>query len=319
MEDSLRNWLKSFGLHEYEKRFENDGWENLDDVFHIDQDDLNECIHKAGHRKIFHLAVQETKATGVHPSVKIQESNEGPNPDDDYSYLEQKTKEVELWLKRIGLGQYAANFQEEGWDRLEVIKDMDDQEIRNCIHKPGHRTRFKIAMKRDDPASFELMSPEISATVVPDAIQEKYVKKWLTENGLQLYFGKLVEEGWDTLDVLFELDNNEADLKECISRPGHRKRFQRAVIREQAERNHGAQTSVKVSEEMENMQVTMQTGTDDITYVRNASNDSNTDSVTVPKFFVPAATEPLSKSKKNFIADVASVKEDGLNQRYASC
>ena len=177
MEESLRNWLKSFSLHEYEERFEQDGWEKLDDVFHIDEYDLNECILKAGHRKIFHLAVQETKATGVHPSVRIQETNEGPNSDDNYSNLEQKTKDVEFWLQRIGLGQYVANFKEEGWDRLEVIKDMDDQEICNCIHKPGHRARFKIAMKEDDPASFNLMSREVNAMVVPDAIQEKRCQK----------------------------------------------------------------------------------------------------------------------------------------------
>ena len=149
--------------------------------------------------------------------------------------------------------------------------------------------------------------------------KKKDVKNWLTKNGLELYFDKLVEKGWDTLEVLFELDNNETDLKECISKPGHRQRFQRAVIREQAKRNHGAEIDVKVTEEMENMQVTMQTGTEDIMYLHNASNDTNTDSVTVPKGFMTAETEPLQKSKNHFIADVVSVKEDGLNQRYAYC
>ena len=325
MEESLRNWLKSYGLQEYAERLEDDGWEKLDDIFHIDEHELNACIHKAGHRKRFHHAVEEAKATGVHPSITNQETNkEAFSPSDDNSCGNTNTTDVEIWLQTIGLGQYVTNLQEAGWDWLEVIKEMGEQDIRNCIDKAGHRKRFQISMKRYDPASFHQISSEANATVIPDSVQEKEkddVKIWLTKNGLELYFNKLFEKGWDNLEVLFELGANEEDLKECICKPGHRRRFQRAVTNKRATENCDPMRSVKVYGETENTPVTRRTEMEDNAYMQHASNESNSDFATVRDDFESSTLDSLQSSygsdKDNHIADDGITTEDDLVLRYA--
>ena len=327
MEESLRNWLKSNDLLEYAERLENDGWEKLDDIFHIDEYELNACIHKAGHRKRFHRAVEESKETGVHPSITNQDTDkEAFSPSDDNSCGNTNNTNVEIWLQIIGLGQYVTNLQEAGWDRLEVIKEMGEEDIRNCIDKAGHRKRLQIAMKRYDPSSFHQMSSEVNATVISDSVKEKDdVKIWLSENGLKGYFEKLVEKGWDNLEVLFELVTNEEDLKECICKPGHRSRFRRAVTNERATENCDQITSLNVYGETENMPVTRQTGETneikDIAYMQHASNESNSDLATVRDDFESSTIESLQSSydsdKGNHIAGDGITTEDDLILRYA--
>ena len=322
MDDDVRNWLKSFGLQEYEEQFGKDGWETLDDIFHIDEHDLNACIRKPGHRKIFHLAVQETEATGVHASLKIKETNnEDLTTNYDENYDDSKAKDVEAFLQSIGLGHYISNFKKEGWDRLEVICDMDEQEVHNCIDKPGHRKKFQIALKRSDISSFDQMSPELSASVLSDKPQENDVKSWLEGHNLDQYFDRLVGEGWDTIDVLFKLGENEEDLKECIDKPGHRKRFQLAVISERSKENQDTSPKVKLPEKWDDIQIAQITKRKDIDYLQDACLDTRSDLSTVRKEFAASQIEPLENNngsdKENPDAEGAIVKnkEDGLVQR----
>lgn len=320
MEDDVRNWLKSFGLQEYEDQFEKDGWEKLDDILHIDEYDLHACIHKPGHRKIFQLAIQEIEATGMHPSVKIKETNnENSDPNDDENFIDSRAKDVEYMLRSIGLGLYVSKFKEEGWDRLEVVNDMDEQDVCSCIDKPGHRKKFQIAHRKGDISSFSQISSESRASVMPDESQEKEdVKRWLEENNLEQYCDRLVDEGWDTLEVLFEIGDNEEDLKTCIGKPGHRKRFQRAVNIEMSKRNHDTSPKVKLSEERDDIQITQRK---DIAYLQDASRDIQSDLSKVCGEFAPSQTQPLDKAKgsdkENSAAESTIVinKADELEQR----
>ena len=61
-------------------------------------------------------------------------------------------EEVQRWLQSIGLDRYAAKFEEEGWDTLEILCDMTPDEIERCIDKPGHRRKFVNGLKEKPPS-----------------------------------------------------------------------------------------------------------------------------------------------------------------------
>ena len=241
MEDNVRNWLKSFGLQDYAKIFEEYGWEILDDLFDIDADNLTICMPKPGHRKRFELALQKTKNTGMRYPVKTDdEMNIDNNSPDDGASYDPNANAVAIWLQRHGLEQYVLKFEDEGWDMLEVITHMDEHDIQKCIDKPGHRVKFQIALEKHGIEK----GYGHNASALPDSAEVKHVvESWLKENNLHQYIAKFNDDGWDTFECLIELGRHEEDLKRCIDKPGHRVRFQRALERERLSENR-VQTEV---------------------------------------------------------------------------
>ena len=60
---------------------------------------------------------------------------------------ERSMHKVAEWLKENDLGQYIAKFEEYGWDELSVLSDMTLGDIAMCIQKPGHKAKFKRALR----------------------------------------------------------------------------------------------------------------------------------------------------------------------------
>ena len=52
------------------------------------------------------------------------------------------------WLKRHNLKKYICKFEEYGWDDISLLYDMTETDIETCIQKPGHKAKFKKALKR---------------------------------------------------------------------------------------------------------------------------------------------------------------------------
>ena len=275
MDEDVRNWLKSFGLQEYVKTFEEDGWETREDLFEIDADNLKSCMPKPGHRKRFELALQKTKNPGKRygSPIKIDnETNKDYNSRDDGASDGPKTSVVGIWLQRHGLEQYVLNFEAEGWDMLEVITHMNDYDVQKCIDKPGHRMKFQIALEKH---GIEIDS-DLYASAMQDSAEEQHmVESWLKENNLHQYVDKLNNDGWDTFECLLELGRHEEALKRCIDKPGHRKRFQRALERKRSsEKNtlQGEARSVQETTERETEKENIaysETGISDLTKAQN--------------------------------------------------
>ena len=224
----VRNWLRKYGLQKYSKILEEDGWEKLSDLFEIDEDDLKTCMDKPGHRKRFHLAVQETKSNGsqTRATICIKEPT-GVDDEDDWNTCHPRTKLVEGWLKKYGLGQYIIDFKNGGWDIPEVVVEMDEENIKACINKPGHRKKFYQALKHENLKDIMETHSQLSESEL--ALQRQDLENWLKRNNLEQYINSLEEDGWDSIDVLFEIIEDEENLKRCIEKPGHRKRFKLAV------------------------------------------------------------------------------------------
>ena len=60
-------------------------------------------------------------------------------------------EEVRKWLSLNGLGDYSSNFEKDGWDDLSLLSEMNDCELKRCIQKPGHRARFRKALRSSNP------------------------------------------------------------------------------------------------------------------------------------------------------------------------
>ena len=234
--EGVRNWLRGFGLEEYVPMFEEDGWDKLHVLFHINEEELENCIHKPGHRKRFHLALETTHTFDTKHQTEDVYPTQGhgiyPNID-----------EVNNWLKRFGLDQYISNFEDKGWDTLDVLSHMNEEDIKTCICKPGHRKKLQLAIAKPthaDPRSFfskqEYSSNKCESSQDIEVCSRKQqtiscpkeaVDRWLINNDLAQYIEPFEKDGWDTLEVLFQID--EECLKHCISKPGHRTLFQLAI------------------------------------------------------------------------------------------
>lgn len=56
-------------------------------------------------------------------------------------------EEVNSWLCSNGLGEYFPKFKEHGWEELSLLPEMSDSELVMCITKPGHRAKFRKALR----------------------------------------------------------------------------------------------------------------------------------------------------------------------------
>ena len=73
------------------------------------------------------------------------------------------------WLTENNLEIYVPKFKEYGWDDKLLLFEMADSDIELCIQKPGHRARFKKALRR------EMVNPSVTTQtdMEMELIQEK--------------------------------------------------------------------------------------------------------------------------------------------------
>lgn len=54
---------------------------------------------------------------------------------------------VSEWMREHDLEVYIEKFEEQGWDTLPVLLEMTESDIEMCIQKPGHKAKFKRALR----------------------------------------------------------------------------------------------------------------------------------------------------------------------------
>ena len=55
---------------------------------------------------------------------------------------------VKIWLLRNGLGEYATKFEDDGWDDITLLTDIEDDDLKRIIGKRGHIVKFKKALEK---------------------------------------------------------------------------------------------------------------------------------------------------------------------------
>ena len=53
---------------------------------------------------------------------------------------------VRKWLENLQLGIYAEAFEISGWDDIESIKLMTEDDVKHIVGKPGHVRKIHTAM-----------------------------------------------------------------------------------------------------------------------------------------------------------------------------
>ena len=244
--EEVRNWLRGFGLEDYAEKFQEDGWDKLAVLFHITDEDLENCILKPGHRKRFHLALtNRINITSIQSDRDDSTTQANDVPGESRNFCS-NLKHVAGWLKRFGLGEYTPCFEENGWDIVEVLAYMEGNDIKDCISKPGHRKKFQLAINSHNCTDEFTLNQNINTSVrnmeaqldicigETNTSEHDEVNAWLTTHGLEHYIKAFTTDGWDTLEVLSKIETDY--LKQCISKPGHRKCFQLAMQEYQFEK-----------------------------------------------------------------------------------
>ena len=54
---------------------------------------------------------------------------------------------VAEWFIKYDLEEYTQTFEDYGWDNLPVLLEMTEKDIGLCIQKPGHKAKFKRALR----------------------------------------------------------------------------------------------------------------------------------------------------------------------------
>lgn len=110
-------------------------------------------------------------------------------------------EELRIWLRGQGLEQHASKFEELGWDSVDILQDMEPDDIKVCIDKPGHRKKFEKGLKTNPPASDTGMpAEEVKSYRSEDTkLDEENVK---TEQHVEAQLGQLITEiTYDTADT----------------------------------------------------------------------------------------------------------------------
>ena len=73
----------------------------------------------------------------------------------------------------------------------------------------------------------------------------KDIKEWAEDNNIQDYLDKFIEAGFDTLDVISEIEQNDLDYMQ-ITLPGHRKKILLAISKLKASKqSHNNQNNAQ--------------------------------------------------------------------------
>ncbi|XP_072549408.1 caskin-2 isoform X3 [Salminus brasiliensis] len=131
--------------------------------------------------------------------------------------LEGKDAEaIYQWLSEFQLEQYTANFLNAGYD-VPTISRMTPEDLTAIgVTKPGHRKKISLEIAN-------LSIPEWLPEYTPADLGE-----WLSAIGLPQYHKKLLENGYDSINIVRDL--TWEDLQEIgITKLGHQKKIMLAV------------------------------------------------------------------------------------------
>ncbi|XP_064423627.1 caskin-2 isoform X2 [Latimeria chalumnae] len=120
------------------------------------------------------------------------------------------------WLREFQLEQYTENFINAGYD-VPTISRMTPEDLTAVgVTKPGHRKKI---------------STEISRLIIPEWLPDYKpmdLAEWLNVIGLLQYHKKLVDNGYDSIDIVTDI--TWEDLQEIgINKLGHQKKMMLAV------------------------------------------------------------------------------------------
>jgi len=119
-------------------------------------------------------------------------------------------EEVVAFLGRIGLQVYAAPLLRNGWDDMETLLAITDEDMKDLGLSSQHSARLRAELKNFAAGAQGKSSEE----------EENHpVVAFLRGVGLGQYARSLLKNGWDEMDILLLIE--DADMKDLGMKPGH--------------------------------------------------------------------------------------------------
>lgn len=174
----IAQWLTSINMSHYEPNFMNFGYDNLDFINGVlDDNDLKEMgVTSEEDRKSLLEAAKSLKN-------KISESFSDPVNNNNNN--EDKSKDsVEDWLERLDLSLYWETFRKHLYTDMERVKSVWEVELTAVleISKPGHRHRIMASLPRS-PNQPSIQDINAELTQLKSSMQELEGKVVSTSSG----------------------------------------------------------------------------------------------------------------------------------------
>lgn len=76
--------------------------------------------------------------------------------------------EVQRWMTSISKSEYIVSFEEQGWDCMEAVKMMNENDVRRCVSKEGHvkiiLSEIKKLLQANQPTFQKTINPASKST-----------------------------------------------------------------------------------------------------------------------------------------------------------
>jgi len=117
---------------------------------------------------------------------------------------------VDMFLYRLGLELYLQVFLQNGFDEMDTLREIEDDDMRLLGMLPYHIQQLRQSLLETRAEEARAANP---------------VAVFLRSHGLGVHANSFVQSGFDEMDLLFELE--AADLKDLGVSRGHALKLQR--------------------------------------------------------------------------------------------
>ncbi|XP_065845272.1 E3 ubiquitin-protein ligase rnf213-alpha-like isoform X2 [Oscarella lobularis] len=171
-----------------------------------DESEVAEVQNEPNRNSPLQRASARKDLQGVESEVATDNQSSAIQGASDSSY-EEGNAEFRKWLENLGLGQYFQKFFDEGYDDLEYVENIEEDDFDRMGVLRGHRRKILGRLRSQIPRSPQQGNGD-------DA-----VRKWLEKEKFGRYCKAFLKEGFDDMESFSQVQ--ESDLKFMNVKTGH--------------------------------------------------------------------------------------------------
>nr|5ZRX_A Chain A, Phosphatidylinositol 3,4,5-trisphosphate 5-phosphatase 2,Ephrin type-A receptor 2 [Mus musculus]5ZRX_B Chain B, Phosphatidylinositol 3,4,5-trisphosphate 5-phosphatase 2,Ephrin type-A receptor 2 [Mus musculus] len=136
-------WLRAIGLERYEEGLVHNGWDDLEFLSDITEEDLEEAgVQDPAHKRLLLDTLQLSKSSGENLYFQSSGSSGGSSGSEGVPF-----RTVSEWLESIKMQQYTEHFMVAGYTAIEKVVQMSNEDIKRIgVRLPGHQKRIAYSL-----------------------------------------------------------------------------------------------------------------------------------------------------------------------------
>lgn len=210
--EEVRHWLASLKLSQYDKKFEERGYDDMEDIKSLSIKEIEKMITQIG--------IKLRHADKIRRN--LSEVSESKSEDEK---IVNNMDEVKDWLITLNLSQYAQKFEEYGYDYMEDIKTLSTAKVEKMITHTGMKLRHADKIREylckdsDSEVANQKLGDTSDQTMIifkPGKMGMEFTGNVITSvvsDGQAYQLG--VQCGWSILEVNGRKQPNDTD---CIDK-----------------------------------------------------------------------------------------------------